>query len=68
MKLAELKKQLINTLGEFYIEDQGLFEQDVNECENVFDVLEVLDDYAYDPQSGLNIIFNILIEKDENNG
>lgn len=63
MKLAELKEKIIDMLGEFY--DVGSeFRNDINECDNGFDILAVLNDYGYDMQGGLDIMFDALIEQD----
>jgi hypothetical protein len=66
MKISELKAEIIDDLGASYETkiDRDLFTQDINGCNNWLDILNVLDAYGYDKQYSLDIMFNILIEKD----
>jgi hypothetical protein len=59
MQLEELKQQIIDELGEMYT---AHFVMDINECENGWEVLRTLEQYGYDTQGGLHILFSILID------
>jgi len=59
MQLEELKQQIINELGEMYNEH---FIIDINECNNGYELLYTLEEYGYDTQGGLHILFSILID------
>jgi hypothetical protein len=59
MHLQELKDQIILKLGEIYDEH---FVVDINDCDNGFEVLRTLEQYGYDTQGGLHILFSILID------
>ena len=59
MQLEELKQQVINKLGEMYNEH---FVIDINECNNGYELLYTLEEYGYDTQGGLHILFSILIK------
>ena len=59
MQLQELQQRIINKLGEMYNEH---FVVDINDCDNGFEVLRTLEQYGYDTQGGLHIIFSILID------
>jgi hypothetical protein len=59
MQLQELKDQIINKLGEMYNEH---FIVDINECNNGYELLYTLEEYGYDTQGGLDILFSILIK------
>ena len=58
MQLEELKQQVINKLGEMYSEH---FVIDINECNNGYELLYTLEEYGYDTQGSLHILFSILI-------
>jgi len=59
MQLEELKQQVINKLGEMYNEH---FIIDINECNSGYELLYTLEEYGYDTQGGLHILFSILID------
>jgi hypothetical protein len=59
MQLQELKNQIIKELGEMYTEH---FIVDINDCNSGWDLLRVLEQYGYDTQGGLHILFSILIK------
>jgi len=59
MKLQEFKDQIINKLGEMYNEH---FIIDINECNNGYELLHTLEEYGYDTQGSLDILFSILID------
>jgi hypothetical protein len=59
MQLQELQQRIINKLGEMYNEH---FVVDINDCDNGFEVLRTLEQYGYDTQGSLHIIFSILID------
>ena len=59
MQLQELQQRIINELGEMYDEH---FVVDINDCDNGFEVLHVLEQYGYDIQGSLDIMFSILIK------
>jgi hypothetical protein len=59
MQLQELKNQIIKELGEMYNEH---FIIDINECNNGYELLYTLEEYGYDTQGGLHILFSILIK------
>ena len=59
MQLQELQQRIINELGEMYDEH---FVVDINDCDNGFELLRVLEQYGYDTQGGLHILFSILID------
>lgn len=59
MTIQELKDQIIENLGEMYDEH---FIVDINECEDGWELLNVLEQYGYDTQGGLHILFSILIQ------
>jgi hypothetical protein len=59
MTLQELKQQIIVELGEMY---PITFDQDIDECKNVWDILNTLINYGYDKQDSLDILFSILIK------
>jgi hypothetical protein len=61
MQLQELKDQIISKLGEMYNEH---FVVDINECNNGYELLRTLEQYGYDTQGGLHILFSILISQD----
>ena len=58
MQLQELKDKVINELGEMYDEH---FIVDINDCDSGFELLRTLEQYGYDTQGGLHILFSILI-------
>ena len=58
MQLQELKNQIISKLSEMYDEH---FIVDINECDNGWELLRTLEQYGYDTQGGLHILFSILI-------
>ena len=59
MKLQKLKDQIISQLGEMYNEH---FIIDINECNSGYELLYTLEEYGYDTQGGLHILFSILID------
>lgn len=64
MKIKKLKKELIDfniaiNPNPNYIND---FSNDIDECQNVWDILNVLEDYGWDEQGGIELLFSILIE------
>jgi hypothetical protein len=58
MQLQELKDKVINELGEMYDEH---FIVDINDCNSGWELLRTLEQYGYDTQGGLSILFSILI-------
>lgn len=58
MQLQELKDQIIKQLGEMYDKH---FIVDINDCDNGWELLNTLEQYGYDTQGGLHILFSILI-------
>ena len=58
MQLQELKDKVINELGEMYDE---YFIVDINDCDSGWELLRTLEQYGYDTQGGLSILFSILI-------
>jgi hypothetical protein len=60
MQLQELKNQIINKLGEMY--DDNHFKMDINECNSGYELLYTLNEYGYDTQGSLDILFSILID------
>jgi hypothetical protein len=58
MQLQELKDKVINELGEMYDEH---FIVDINDCDSGWELLRTLEQYGYDTQGGLSILFSILI-------
>ena len=58
MQLQDLKQQIIDQLGEMYDEH---FIVDINDCDSGFELLRTLEQYGYDTQGGLSILFSILI-------
>lgn len=63
MKLGKLKEKVIEKIGETYADDFDVLEQDVYLCKNGWDLLKVLKKYGKDTQESLDILFNILIER-----
>jgi hypothetical protein len=59
MQLQQLKDQIINKLGDMY---DNHFVVDINDCDNGWELLRVLEQYGYDTQGGLHILFSILID------
>jgi hypothetical protein len=59
MQLQQLQQRIINELGEMYSEH---FVVDINDCDNGWEILRVLEQYGYDTQGGLDILFSILID------
>jgi hypothetical protein len=59
MQLQQLKDQIINKLGDMY---DNHFVVDINDCDNGWEILRVLEQYGYDTQGGLHILFSILID------
>jgi len=59
MQLQKLKDQIINKLGEMYSEH---FVVNINDCDNGWELLNTLEQYGYDTQGGLDILFSILIK------
>jgi hypothetical protein len=58
MQLQELKDKVINELDEMYDEH---FIVDINDCDSGWELLRTLEQYGYDTQGGLSILFSILI-------
>jgi putative lipase involved disintegration of autophagic bodies len=61
MTLQELKQQVINELSNTY--DTIDFDHDVYECKTIWDLINTLNNYGYDKQGSLSIIFSILISQ-----
>jgi len=59
MQLQELKDQIINKLGDMY---PITFDQDIDECNDAWGIITVLNEYGYDTQGSLDILFQILID------
>jgi hypothetical protein len=59
MTLQELKQQIIVELGEMY---PITFDQDIDECNDAWSIITVLNEYGYDTQGSLSILFSILIK------
>jgi len=59
MQLQELKDQIINKLGDMY---PITFDQDIDECNDAWSIITVLNEYGYDTQGSLDILFQILID------
>ena len=60
MKLEELKSRIIIEIGDMY---DVSFDQEIDKCKNVWDILFVLEEYGYDKQGSLDIIFSIVIDQ-----
>jgi len=62
MKLQELKQQIIDKIGILMTgEYTNQFTEDINKCNNGWDILNILNQYGYDTQGSLDILFSILI-------
>ena len=62
MQLQELKQQIIDRVGILMTgEYTDYFTVDINECDNGWELLRTLEQYGYDTQGGLHILFSILI-------
>jgi hypothetical protein len=59
MTLQELKQQIIVELGDMY---PITFDQDIDECNDVWSIIKILNEYGYDKQGSLHILFSILIK------
>jgi len=59
MKFQKLKDQIILKLDDMY---SIQFEQDIDECANMWDIIDTLVEYGYDKQGALDIIFSIVID------
>ena len=60
MTLQQLKDQIILKLGDMYNSIQ--FEQDIDECRDGWEIMCTLEEYGYDKQGALDIIFSIVID------
>jgi len=61
MTFQELKQQVINELSDMY--DTIDFDYDIHECKTVWDLISTLNEYGYDNQGSLSIIFSIIIDE-----
>ena len=59
MTLQQLKDEIILKIGDMYSEH---FIVDINECDNGYEILYTLEQYGYDTQGSLDIMFSILIK------
>jgi hypothetical protein len=63
MQLEELKQQIIDRVGILMTgKYTNTFTTDINECNNGWDLLNTLNEYGYDKQGSLDILFSILID------
>ena len=63
MQLEELKQQVINRVGILMNgEYTDHFTIDINECNSGYELLYTLEEFGYDTQEGLDILFSILIK------
>ena len=63
MQLQELKQQIIDRVGILMTgEYTDHFTVDINECDNGWELLRTLEQYGYDTQGSLDILFSILIK------
>lgn len=63
MQLEELKQQIIDGVGILMNgEYTNQFTEDINGCNDAWDVLNTLNEYGYDTQGSLDILFSILIK------
>ena len=60
MTLGELKSKIITELGDMY--NSVYFDQDIDKCKNIWDILFILEEYGYDKQGSLDIVFSIVID------
>ena len=62
MELQELKQQIIDRIGILMTgEYTNQFSEDINGCNDIWSILNILGQYGYDTQGGLDILFSILI-------
>ena len=62
MELQELKQQIIDRIGILMTgEYTNQFSEDINGCNDTWSILNILDQYGYDTQGGLDILFSILV-------
>jgi hypothetical protein len=61
MQLLELQIRIVDKLGESYDSDKITFAKNIHKCKDTWDILKVLDDYGYDKQGALDILFSILV-------
>jgi hypothetical protein len=59
MQLQELKNQVIEEVGEMYGSE---FFNDILGCSDVWKLIKTLNEYGYDTQGSLDILFSILID------
>ena len=63
MQLEELKQQIIDRVGILMNgKYTNQFTGDINTCNNGWDILNTLNEYGYDTQGSLDILFSILID------
>jgi hypothetical protein len=63
MQLQELKQQIIDRIG-ILMNGQytNQFTDDINGCDDIWDILDTLINYGYDKQGSLDVLFSILID------
>ena len=59
MTLQQLKDKIILKLGDMY---STQFDQDIDECRDGWEIMCTLEEYGYDKQGSLDIMFSILID------
>ena len=59
MQLQELKDQIILRIAHMY---SVQFYHDIDKCNNGYELLHTLEEYGYDKQGALDIIFSIVID------
>lgn len=62
MTLLELQIRIVDELKEMFGSDKITFAKDIHKCKDVWDIVKILDNYGYDKQGALNIIFSIIID------
>lgn len=62
MQLLELQIRIVDQLGETYGSDKIMFAKDIHKCKDVWELIHTLDNYGYDKQGSLDILFSILIK------
>ena len=62
MELQELKQQIIDRIGILMTgEYTNQFSEDINGCNDIWSILNILGQYGYNTQGSLDILFSILV-------